>query len=293
MKLSASAWIFSNFHQVRRLPTGYLCASAMHNALRSLHRRDALLILPNAWDAGSARVIEACGARAIATTSAGLAWAHGYPDGNVLAIDVLTDVVSRIARVIRVPLSVDLEAGYSDDPDAVGELVHGLIAVGVQGINIEDGTDPPSLLCAKIRAVRAVAERAGVDLFINARIDVYLKQLVPSERARETTIERIGMYRSAGCDGAFVPGLVDRADIRAIADATALPLNVMAMPGLPPAAELATLGVQRLSTGAALAAASLGVVRRLASDFLRDGQAVDALFDGVAFGPTNALFTRA
>ena len=150
---------------------------------RRLHEGPGLLVLPNAWDAGSARLIESVGAKAIATTSAGLAWAHGYPDGNVLPNDQLLAAIGDIARVIRVPLTVDIEAGYSDAPHAVAQLVARIAAVGVAGINIEDGAGSPDLLCKKIAAIRESIEHLGVDLFINTRTDVYLRGIASGDAA--------------------------------------------------------------------------------------------------------------
>jgi len=260
---------------------------------RELHAPGRLLILPNAWDAGSARVIEDCGAAAIATTSSGVAWARGYPDGNALPTRVLVAAVAEIARVIRVPLTADVEAGYSDDPRAVAETVAAVIGAGAVGINLEDGAGTPDLLCAKIEAVRTAATRAGVDLFVNARTDVFLKQLAPPERAVDATLERARRYRAAGCDGIFVPALAEPGAIRAVvAGVGDLPLNVMAYPGLPKAAGLRELGVRRLSAGAAVASAALGRARSRAAAFLADGVS-EALFDeSVAYGPTNALFPK-
>src|SRR5580658_925798 len=121
---------------------------------RNLHRESGLLLLPNAWDAVTARLIESLGAKAIATTSAGLAWSHGYPDGNALPEDQLIAAIRNLQRVIRVPLTVDIEAGYSDDPVAAARLASRVLAVGVAGINIEDGAGSPELLCDKIAAIR-------------------------------------------------------------------------------------------------------------------------------------------
>src|SRR5882724_11064016 len=148
---------------------------------RRLHEGPGLLVLPNAWDAGSARLIESVGAKAIATTSAGLAWAHGFPDGNVLPNDQLLAAIGDIARVIRAPLTVDIEAGYSDAAHAVAQLVARIAAVGVAGINIEDGAGSPDLLCKKIAAIRESIGHLGVDLFINTRTDVYLRGIASGD----------------------------------------------------------------------------------------------------------------
>lgn len=261
---------------------------------RELHAPGRLLVLPNAWDAGSARLIEECGAPAIATSSAALAWAHGYPDGNALPPRLVVSAVAEIARVVRVPLTVDVEGGYADDPAAVGEVVAAVLDAGAVGINLEDGTGSPDALCAKIAAVRDVAARAGVALFVNARIDVLLHGLAPAEQAVEATLARAARYRDVGADGLFVPRLAAADDIRTVVAAIApLPLNVLAVPTLPPPAALRALGVRRLSAGAAIAAAALARVRRLAIDFLRDGATTELFAERVDSAATNALFRHA
>lgn len=258
---------------------------------RNLHRGPDLLRLPNAWDAGSARLIESLGAKAIATTSAGVAWSRGYPDGDALPAEPLLATAREIARVIRVPLTVDIEGGYSDDPAAVALLVKRLIDAGAVGINIEDGTGSPDLLCAKIEAVRRSAARAGVDLFINARTDVYLAGLASGDAAAEEVARRAERYRAAGCDGLFVPTLAERSAIGAIASAIdPLPLNLMLVPGLPAGDVLQTLGVRRLSTGSAIAQAVWGCASKLASGFLVG--AVEEMFTaGAEYGAMNRLWS--
>jgi 2-methylisocitrate lyase-like PEP mutase family enzyme len=260
---------------------------------RSLHAPGKLLVLPNAWDAGSARLIESCGAAAIATTSAGVAWSHGYPDGDALPARILASAMAEIARVLSVPLTVDVEGGYSADPETVGETVAAVIDAGAVGINLEDGAASPDLLCAKIAAAKRAAGRAGVDLFVNARTDVYLKGLVPAERARAETVARAARYTEAGCDGVFVPGLTDAGTIRSIAAAIALPLNVMVRPTLPPVAELRTLGVRRVSAGSAIAQAAAGIAQRAATELLGEGR-YGALYETAAdYARLNALYSSA
>lgn len=257
---------------------------------RSLHDAADLLLLPNAWDAGSARLIESLGAKAIATTSAGVAWSRGYPDGDALPIEQLLATAREIARVVRVPLSVDIEAGYSDDPAAVASVVAGVIDAGAQGINIEDGAGSPELLCAKIEAARQSAARSGVDLFINARTDIYLRGLASGEAAVEAVVRRAERYRAAGCDGLFVPGLADGRAIAAVAGAIGpLPLNIMLVPGLPSLDLLRTQGVRRLSAGSAIAQAALGCVRQFASSFLAEGTATTQVAP-LEYAAANRLF---
>jgi 2-methylisocitrate lyase-like PEP mutase family enzyme len=193
--------------------------SAYRNTIPVDRQGPAVLVLPNAWDAGTARLIESLGAKAIATTSAGLAWSRGYPDGNALPIDQLIAATRDIARVIRVPLTVDIEAGYSADPRAVAELVVRILDIGVVGINIEDGAASADLLCKKIAAVREKVARSGVDLFINTRTDVYLRGIASGDAAIEEVIHRASRYRATGCDGLFVPGLPDGDAMAAIAEA--------------------------------------------------------------------------
>jgi 2-methylisocitrate lyase-like PEP mutase family enzyme len=261
---------------------------AAASAFRELHR-DGLLILANAWDAGSARLIESLGGKAIATSSAAVAWSHGYPDGDLLPVPLLVTTVAEIARVVSVPISVDVEGGYATDPTAVAATVAAVIDAGGVGINIEDGTGEPSVLCAKIEKSKEAGARLGVEVFVNARTDVYLRNLAPSEGRLEETLARAGRYRAAGADGIFVPGVTDENDIRAIAAAVGLPLNVLARPGLPPASVLEGLGVRRLSAGSGLASAAFGKIASLAAEFLRTG-ASDPLSEGARpYAEINAL----
>ncbi len=247
-----------------------------------LHAGPDLLILANAWDAQSAKVIEQAGARAIATSSAAVAWAHGYGDGHNLPVARLVETVAEIARVVAIPVSVDVEGGYSDEPARVGENVGAVVEAGGIGINIEDGAGTPDLLCRKIEAVRATASRAGVDLFINARCDVYLRRLKEGEDALAETLARARAYREAGASGLFVPGLIDLHTIGEIVRGATLPVNVMAQKGLPPAAELKGAGVRRLSAATGMSRVAYGAAGRAAQAFLADGDS-DALT--TAIGP--------
>jgi 2-methylisocitrate lyase-like PEP mutase family enzyme len=258
---------------------------------RDLHRGPGLLLLPNAWDALTARLIESLGANAIATTSAGLAWSRGYPDGNALPEEQLIAAIRDIARVIRVPLTVDIEVGYSDDPAAVARLVGRVLAVGAVGINIEDGEGSPDLLCKKVAAIRDHAGHLGAELFINTRTDVYLRGVARGEAAVEEVIRRGARYRAAGCDGLFVPGLSTADSMAAISAAIEpMPLNIMAVPNLPSVDTLRKSGVRRLSAGSSIAQAAIGRTSRLVSSFLTG--AVGEMFDEPAdYTALNRLFT--
>ena len=262
--------------------------SARALLFRRLHEED-LLLLANAWDAGSARLMESLGARAVATTSAAVAWSHGYADGNFLPVPRLAAAVADMVRAIRVPLSVDMEGGYSDEAAVVGENIARVLGEGAVGINLEDGIGAPDLLCAKIGQARRAGDRLGVQLFVNARTDVYVRNLVPVERRLEETLARAERYRAAGADGIFVLGLTEPAAIRTIAASVQLPLNVLARADLPAATELAALGVRRLSAGSAIAEVMYGRMAALAADFLRTGISAPLLADAMPYREINAL----
>lgn len=255
-----------------------------------LHAGPDILILANAWDAGSARLIETLGAKAIATSSAAVCWSHGYADGHHLPVEFLTVSVREITRVVSIPVSCDFEGGYSDDLPTVAGNIAKVIDAGAVGINIEDGRDPPELLAAKIGVVREAAAKAGVNLFINARTDVFLKGLAEGEAAVAEALRRGALYREAGADGLFVPWVVEPGHIRTIAAECGLPLNVIARPGLAPAAELLTLGARRLSGGTGPARAALAALKASATAFLETGDSDALSAAGGDGGDYNKLF---
>jgi len=259
---------------------------------RQLHVNTTPLRLPNVWDAGSARLVEAQGAQAIATTSAGFAWALGYPDGRVLPFDEVVGSVRRIVRVLNVPLSADIENGYSDDPQAVASNVMRLVELGIAGINIEDGPDAPSLLAAKIEAIRNAVAKSGSDLFINARSDVFLASLVDQPLRTGESIARGKTYAAAGADGLFLPALSNPSDIGQVVSAIQLPLNVMAVPSLADAATLGTLGVKRLSAGGGISQVVLGKAKMLAQDFLNNGRSDVLSENALPYGEIQSLFAE-
>src|SRR5215813_2102279 len=167
---------------------------AKAEAFRKLHHGGETLVLLNCWDAGSARIFELAGARAIATTSSGLGNSVGYPDGQKIPRDQLLNAVRQITRVVKIPVSVDLERGFSSDPAQVAEFVWSVIEAGGIGMNIEDGPDDPDLLASKIKAVRKLTGERGFPFFINARADVYLRGICPEEKRFDETIRRIHLY---------------------------------------------------------------------------------------------------
>jgi 2-methylisocitrate lyase-like PEP mutase family enzyme len=261
----------------------------LHARFDALHRGDTPLMIANAWDAASTALWQHAGAPAIGTSSAALAWACGYADGGPLDRDALLGKVREICRVATVPVSIDLEDGYSDDPAQVAALVRDVAREGAVGINLEDGSEAPELLVAKIQAIRA---GMGDAFFINARTDVYLRGMASGPEAVAMTIERLGRYAQAGGNGAFVPGISEAADIAAVAAGMHLPLNVMVVPGLPPVVELYRLGVRRISAGPALFQHAFAAGLAATRDFLA-GDIGRELHRAMPYDALNALFNAA
>ncbi len=258
---------------------------------RALHGEGRLLVLPNAWDAGSARLVEDCGAKAIATSSAAFAWAHGYPDGEALPVATFLPAVAEILRVVKVPVSVDSESGFADTPEGAAQFVGKLIELGVSGINLEDGRSPPELLVAKIKAIKEEAARKGGDVFINARADAVLRKLTSPENMLEETIARGRAYAEAGADGFFAPGVFELDDIRKIVEAVKLPLNILVWPGLASIAELKAAGVRRVSAGSGISRAANGATRRATKRLLEDGLYDTMFTEGDGAPNMNTLLT--
>lgn len=259
---------------------------------KKLHDGSKLLHLPNAWDAGSARLFESLGASAIATTSAGVAWAQGYADNDHLPVDNAIAVAANIARVLKVPLSVDFENGYSSEPEQVARNVLRLIDVGVAGINLEDGNDAPELLASKIAAVKKLAASKGKSIFINTRTDVYLRGLAPEGERVTKVLRRAALYREAGANCLFVPGIYKVDEIKAVVAGAGLPVNVMDWPGLPSADELHQLGVVRLSAGSGIPQALWAVAADMAKGFLATGNAGPLIAQAMPYGDLQALFPK-
>ncbi|GAA4504271.1 isocitrate lyase/phosphoenolpyruvate mutase family protein [Actinoallomurus oryzae] len=254
---------------------------------------DGLLVLPNAWDAVSARLVVDAGARAVATTSAGVAWSLGTPDGDALGRDRAVDLIARVAAAVDVPVSADIEGGYSDTPDGVAKTVEGVLAAGAVGVNLEDAAGPATLReladqAERIAAARRAADAADVPLFLNARIDTYLRGVGDPDTRLRDTLTRAAAYADAGASGIFVPAVTDAGTVAALAEGTTLPLNVMAGPGAPDVATLAELGVSRISLGSSIAQAAYAVVRRAARQVLSSGT-YDELTGALDYGELNAL----
>jgi 2-methylisocitrate lyase-like PEP mutase family enzyme len=263
--------------------------------LRSLHA-DGIFVLPNAWDAGSAAMIAAAGAPAIATTSAGVSWSLGRPDGQNLTRQEMTDAVARIVAVTDLPVTADIEGGYGSAPDAVAATVRAVIGAGAVGINLEDSGAPNDGLfsaadqAARIRAARAAAAEAGLpELVINARTDVFLFAMGEPEGRLDDVLARAAAYAQAGADSLFVPGLLDLGTLADLAGKSPLPVNVMAGPGAPDIAALRAAGVRRVSLGQAISQAAYTLARKAAAEALSTGT-YNAIDGADPFGEINGAF---
>jgi 2-methylisocitrate lyase-like PEP mutase family enzyme len=264
---------------------------------RRAHRPPPLLLLPNAWDAMSARQFEAAGFGAIATTSGGLAWDLGFPDGEKVPWQEVIAATGRIVRAVRVPVTADIEAGYGETPDEVGRRVTEILQTGVVGFNIEDGTsysDKPvrSLedASARIRAARAAASTAGVPAVINARVDIYIKNVGDPASRFEETVRRAKAYLAAGADCVYPFGLADMDVIaRLIKALNNAPVNIVARAGTPPMSELERIGVARVSIASGAALAVMSLVKQVAEE-LYASRRFDILTHSVNRVDAQALF---
>jgi 2-methylisocitrate lyase-like PEP mutase family enzyme len=257
--------------------------------LRRLHHGPSILRLCNVWDAASARIVEQAGFPAIATSSAGVAFSLGYPDMEAIPAGEMLAQVRRIARVVAVPVTADLEGGYED----IERTAAGLVEAGAVGLNLEDFqngklVDLPEQI-EKIRAIRRVGERLGVPIAINARTDIYLAQLGDEETRFERSVERLLAFKDAGADCVFVPGVRDEETIADLVKAIRFPLNILAVAGAPTVERLQELGVARVSLGSGPMRATMGLMRRMAEEF-RDAGTYGRMLDGpVSYPEANRL----
>jgi 2-methylisocitrate lyase-like PEP mutase family enzyme len=257
--------------------------------LRQLHHGPSILRLCNVWDAASARIVEQAGFPAVATGSAGVAFSLGYPDGEAIPPAEMLAHVGRIARVVAVPVTADLEAGYED----IERTAAGLVEAGAVGLNLEDFQNGKLVDLAaqieKIHAVRSVGKRLGVPIAINARTDIYLAQLGDAATRFERSVERLLAYRDAGADCLFVPGVNDEETIAGLVKALQFPLNILGTAGTPTVDRLQELGVARVSLGSGPMRATMGLTRRIAEEFRDSGTYSRMLEAPVTYPEANEL----
>jgi 2-methylisocitrate lyase-like PEP mutase family enzyme len=263
---------------------------------RDMHRGPKLLLLPNAWDAMSARVFTVAGFEAIATTSGGVSWSLGYADGEQAPWNEVVAATARIVRAARVPVTADIEAGFGENPDAVMRSVSQIIAAGAIGVNLEDGmlrgaVPIRSLTDAadRIRAAREAAKAAGVPIVINGRTDLYLRNVGDEASRFDETVERGRAYLAAGADCVYPIGLRDTATMGRLAKALGAPINVNVRGGSPSVAELEALGVARASTASQIALMAMSMTRQIA-DGLRTTGRFDELAPAMVQADAQRLF---
>lgn len=258
---------------------------------RTLHLDPDILVLPNAWDAISARIVEAEGFPAAATGSAGVAAVLGYPDGQRIPRKEMMFMLARMAAAVNVPLTADVEAGYGDPAGTALEV----IAAGAVGMNFEDMVDhqlvPLEDQLNKIRAVKA-AETTGVPLVLNARTDIFLAQHGDESTRFNRTVERLNAFYDAGADCLFAPGVADAATIERLVKALKGPLNILASIGTPSISELKRLGVKRLSLGSGTQRVVLGALQRFARQIRDEGTLTSLATEAVPYAEVQKLLSR-
>jgi 2-methylisocitrate lyase-like PEP mutase family enzyme len=263
-----------------------------------LHAGERALVLVNAWDAASARLLEEAGQAAIATTSAGMAWSLGYADGEQMGAEELIAACRRICRVVKIPVSVDIERGFGSTAGEVSAVARALLEIGVVGVNIEDGVTsgtgqlaPPDILAERIAALRTLVRESGRALFINARIDTYFASAIDPASRYEETLRRARIYVQAGADGVFVPGLTSLPEITRLARTVPRPLNIYAgHAGVPSIHALEHAGVRRVSLGCGPLQAALALTRRIAKEALEQGTYTAMTADMISGDEVNGLF---
>jgi 2-methylisocitrate lyase-like PEP mutase family enzyme len=246
------------------------------------HQEPKILVLLNSWDAGSSRLVEACGYKAVATTSMGIAASFGYPDCQVIQLPEMLETITGIVNAVQVPVTVDFEAGYGNNTDEIVDSVTKAIATGIAGINIEDSIDlRPDLIdeaefCERISAIRALSDSLGFHLVINARTDAFYTSSGSHREKLTESIRRGNKYREAGADCIFVQPVSDRETIATLVKEIHAPINILANPGIgagmpPSVRELQDLGVARLSLGSGLMKATLAMIRKVADELSERG----------------------
>jgi 2-methylisocitrate lyase-like PEP mutase family enzyme len=268
-------------------------------AFRQMHQHKPILILPNAWDCASARIFEEAGFSAIATTSAGVSYTAGYADGQMIPRDDMITIVRWISSSVSVPVTADMESGFAHDTGDINDTVRMIIEAGAVGINLEDTVhgagrqlyELPTAV-ARVRAAREAAHKAGVPIVINARTDVFLLGIGEKDTRFDHAVRRLNAYRDAGADCLYPMGLFDVETIGRLVKGIDGPINIMGLPGTPPAADLERLGVARVSTASGPARVAMTATRKIAAELARTGSF--DIFGGDTMGhpEANALMAK-
>jgi 2-methylisocitrate lyase-like PEP mutase family enzyme len=263
-----------------------------------LHQGPPILVLPNAWDAASARIYEEAGFPAIGTTSAGIAFSMGLPDGERIRFEEMMIAVSRITSSVRVPVSADIEAGFGRTAEATAGSCREVLDAGAVGVNLEDASGDAGrplvdsvLHSEKVRAARETAAKERIHLVINARTDVFLRSVGEPQTRLAEAVRRANAYRDAGADCLFVPGVSDSETIERLVREIGAPINILAGPETPPVSQLEQIGVRRVSLGSGPMRASLAFLKRMADEIRREGT-WQTLEQAIPYAELNRLFER-
>ena len=267
--------------------------------LLKYHHDKEILVLLNSWDIGSSKLIEACGYKAVATTSMGIAASLGYPDCEVIQLPEMIEVITGIINAVEVPVTVDIEAGYGNNLNEIIDSAKKIIATGIAGINIEDSTDLNPVLidemefCERISTIRALSDSMGFHLVINARTDSFYTSTGSTQEKLSESIRRGNKYQEAGADCIFVQPVWDKETIATLVKEINAPINILANPTIgagvtPSISELQDLGVSRVSLGSGLMKATLALIKKVANELSEQGT-YNILLDTLSPLPDTAL----
>lgn len=264
---------------------------------QNMHKENRILVLPNAWDAGSAVIFEKEDFNAIGTTSAGISYCLGYPDGEFITFDDVLDTTKKIQKRISIPLSVDVERGYGNTNSEIIDNIKKIIQEGAVGINIEDGILEKKELsdmneqCDLIQEISKIKDELGIDFVINARTDSFwLQTCKTKDEQLSQAIKRGNKYLKAGADCIFVPGLLEIEDIEILVQHIKGPVNIITTPSSPSVIELQKLGVARVSTGSGPVRASFAKIKKISNELKKDGTYNNIYKTTIAYDKINYIF---
>lgn len=263
---------------------------------KELHQQSSTFVLPNAWDASSAKVFQESGFKAIGTTSAGIAMSLGYLDGENLPFEKMLEVIKMIVDSVNVPVSADIEAGYGESVEEVVENVRKIILAGAVGINLEDGTGNPdnpildaSLHAQKIAAIKELSQSMNRPLFVNARTDLYWLNIGDSEYQLHSAIDRAKAYQQAGADCIFIPGVTNLDTIEKLRQEISAPMNLLVGPNMPTLNQLSEIGIERVSTGSAPFRSTITLLRKISQNAINHGHFHQLTDDVITYSDVTKL----
>ncbi|CAH0297032.1 Carboxyvinyl-carboxyphosphonate phosphorylmutase [Peribacillus sp. Bi96] len=266
------------------------------HTFKQLHSQSSTFVLPNAWDASSARTFQESGFKAIGTTSAGMAISLGYSDGGNLPFEKLIESLKMIVDSVHVPVTADIEFGYGTSIEEVVENVRQVLSTGVVGINLEDGTGNPedpifdsSLQVEKITAIKEMTRSLNMPLFINARTDLYWLNIGDPATRLQSAINRAKAYQQAGADCIFIPGVKNMDTIEKLRREISCPINLLAGADTPSLNQLSELGIERVSSGSAPFRATVSLLRKISDDIINQGNFQRMIDDVITYNDVAEL----